>query len=82
MGTSTGSRLVLLGFLLLTALMLALVLGPLGLLLVPLGLIVVGLWLVTAGSDDDDRPDRVNCTDCGSPNPTDADDCGYCGAPL
>lgn len=82
MTASSGSRLVLLGFLLLTAMMLILVLGPLGMVLVPLGLILAGFVLMLLGDHDDGAPERVNCADCGAPNVIDADECSYCGAPL
>lgn len=81
MTASTGSKLILLGFLLLAAIMLIVVLGPLGLLLVPLALIVIGFVLLMTDSDDG-IPERVNCADCGAPSPADADVCDYCGAPL
>jgi hypothetical protein len=78
-----GSRLILLGFLILTAFMLLLLLGPLAVILVPVGLIVAGVALLLTGeSDDEDAPERVNCADCGAPNPTDAVECSYCGASL
>lgn len=81
MSANSGNQLILLGLLLLTAILFALVLGPLGLILVPMGLIVAGFVLLVTGSDDG-LPERVNCADCGSPNPVAADDCTYCGAPL
>lgn len=32
--------------------------------------------------DDSDRPSPTNCPECGSPNPAEAQACGYCGDPL
>lgn len=82
MPASSGSRLILLGFLLLTALLLVLVLGPLGMVLVPLGLILAGFVMMLREDDEGGPTERVNCADCGSPNATDAEECSYCGTPL
>lgn len=83
MGMNEGSRLILLGFLLLVSFLFILLLGPLALILIPVGLIVAGTVLLILGGDDTEgAPERVNCADCGAPNETDADECSYCGEPL
>ncbi|MFB6165084.1 MAG: hypothetical protein ABEJ31_07985 [Haloarculaceae archaeon] len=51
----------------------------------PLGMVGVGVVLLAVGpvgSSGEPQVHRVNCAECGAPNPAESDACEYCGSPL
>jgi len=82
MSMNTGSKLILVGFLALVAIMFVVVLGPIAIILAPFVLIVAGVVMLVTGDGADGAPDRVNCADCGAPSAADAEECSYCGTAL
>lgn len=64
------------------ALLFVLALGPLGWIFIGGAFILAGFVALWAEDDGDDQPTKTNCPNCGSPNPIDADACGYCDTTL